>query len=783
MAGKGRALTVALIALTAAGLGSGLGISAARASGPGILAPWYLDQFGGDAADQQRLAQGQLGIVMARSPRPRQLVAWRLLHGLKVGAANTADLALPCCDPPPRPTDPNAPPTGVEAWMAARQAIPNAPSLAGEPRMEREGPNYTFIPTCFPDAFDTAAATLKDRAAVHGATSPEVAAWLATQDAVFRACHDTGVTPPPLAANAPTWLKVDRAYQEAALALYDGRTAEAATRFAAIGRDKTSPWRSSGLYLQARALERGALNQPSPAAFAAARKAIDALAAAPTGTLGQDRVGDMRRILAYRDQPNRLLAELDRQLNQVEPVPEMAVAFRDYANLSDRADPRPDAIDWMNTQATAPGDGIASARTRAQARWSATHDPAWLIAALGLLDPGDPTAGDLIAKADAMTASGPAGLSLRYHTIRLTLSSANPALSRDRLDAILARDDLTVSDRNIFTAQRAQVAKDLPEFARLALRRRLCAEDGCPRDRWDGDDYQPRGVYDGELNKGSVGLGEDARAVIDRLPLRERMALSREAVLPAKLRLDIALTSYARAVALQDNAAIDTLARDLQPLLPQLATDWKAIPATPSGADKRFAEFQILAKIPGLRFDLVDYTRPEGSVAEFQDYWTNWALLPAGQADADARPAPLAAYQQGGTGVEPTAPDERTDLTCLGECGRGAAPLRLPDFAAAAQPRAVAERARLYRPKPSWEFSPPAKPAPPPAGATFVWDEMLTYAQSHPKDPRVPETLYWLVHVGRFGGSHDHSGRRAFKLLHQRYGETSWAKKTPYFYD
>ena len=60
---------------------------------------------------------------------------------------------------------------------------------------------------------------------------------------------------------------------------------------------------------------------------------------------------------------------------------------------------------------------------------------------------------------------------------------------------------------------------------------------------------------------------------------------------------------------------------------------------------------------------------------------------------------------------------------------------------------------------------------------------MLTYLRAHPADPRAPEALYWLVHVGRFGGSHDHSGRRAFELLHARYPKSGWAQRTPYFFD
>ena len=60
---------------------------------------------------------------------------------------------------------------------------------------------------------------------------------------------------------------------------------------------------------------------------------------------------------------------------------------------------------------------------------------------------------------------------------------------------------------------------------------------------------------------------------------------------------------------------------------------------------------------------------------------------------------------------------------------------------------------------------------------------MLSYIGTHPNDTRAPETLYWLIRVGRFSGSHNHSGHRAFDLLHKRYPTSVWAKKSKYFYD
>ena len=86
-------------------------------------------------------------------------------------------------------------------------------------------------------------------------------------------------------------------------------------------------------------------------------------------------------------------------------------------------------------------------------------------------------------------------------------------------------------------------------------------------------------------------------------------------------------------------------------------------------------------------------------------------------------------------------------------------------------------------PFPSDPTGQPVKALAAPPGATYVWDFILDYAAKHPQDPRAPEALHWLIHIGHYGQSHDHSGRRAFMLLKSRYPNSSWAKQNQYFYD
>ena len=744
-----------------------IGLCAGPALGSGDPGPYpvFIDRHGGTPAELTRLYAGRLGVIMANAPDSLLYLDWRLLHGLEVGETAGTALTTPCCGE----TAALGPHEGVYGWLEARALVPGVAASPYYLPTERSGPDYSTVPNCFRDAFDTATGTLRDRAARHGPRSAAVRAWLTTQDAVFDACGNEAAMLPPPMANSPAWLAAYRAYQEAAFALYHRRNDEAAARFAAISRDRASPWQPRGLYLRARALQREALANPGVESFARSREAIARLAAAPAGTYGQGETRKMLRALAYRDRPDELLRELDRELAERAPASDIAISLRDYLLLSGKAAARPEAADWIDTlRGREDGPGLDHARER----WNATKDVAWLLAALSLVRTDEPAAAALTADAARVAPGHVAWLTAQYHLVRLTIAEADPAVTRARLSAILARPFLPLAERNLFAAARAQVATDLADLARFSVREAFC---GGPREYCVDDSWA---AEDGALARRPgtsiwVGLGADARAIIDRLPLRERIALSRSPRLPAELRLDLALTSFARAVQLQDEAAIDGLARDLARLLPQLRRDWRAIPAARRGAAKRFAEYFVMAKLPGLRTDLIaySYTRPRGTVRQFQGRWADWMIVPRGAAARGESPFPGSYhwgywYNAEGGG----------DLTCLAQCGLGAFPLHLPAFVAAVQDRAAAERAAFVT------YDGGDEKADPP-GAVSLWDEALAYARAHPRDARSPETLYWLIHVARWGANHDHLGRRAFRLLHARYPGSVWARRSPYYYD
>jgi hypothetical protein len=155
--------------------------------------------------------------------------------------------------------------------------------------------------------------------------------------------------------------------------------------------------------------------------------------------------------------------------------------------------------------------------------------------------------------------------------------------------------------------------------------------------------------------------------------------------------------------------------------------------------------------VPGAAADLRgSYTRPQGTVADFDGHWPDWLYAPAGAA--------------------PVQPEAITgDIICYSLCGPGAFPVAMPSSVGALAEKAATERGR---------FVPADK-----AKAGSVWEDILSYAKAHPGDPRSPEALYWLVRVSRFGTGHNRSSYRAFTLLHDRYKATQWAKDSKYFYD
>jgi hypothetical protein len=70
-------------------------------------------------------------------------------------------------------------------------------------------------------------------------------------------------------------------------------------------------------------------------------------------------------------------------------------------------------------------------------------------------------------------------------------------------------------------------------------------------------------------------------------------------------------------------------------------------------------------------------------------------------------------------------------------------------------------------------------------GANYLSQQTIAWAKSHPEDPRLPEALGLCVQATRYGYTDDVTtkwSRQAFNLLHSRYPDSPWARKTKYWY-
>ena len=121
------------------------------------------------------------------------------------------------------------------------------------------GQSYQSFVNCLDPAFATAAATLNARKAAHANEAASLTDWVQGQDAVFANCNGSSDEMPADApANAPEWLKQDRAYQQAAAKFYQTDYDGAIARLKTIAADTSSPWHQIARLVEARAMIRRA---------------------------------------------------------------------------------------------------------------------------------------------------------------------------------------------------------------------------------------------------------------------------------------------------------------------------------------------------------------------------------------------------------------------------------------------------------------------------------------------------------------------------------------------
>jgi len=667
----------------------------------------------------------------------------------------------------------------MDVWLQARsQALKekSAPAVRyfqpfGTYVWDRENSGYY---NCLPDSFRTAAETLRERQRQFGESSPFLADWLAAQDQVFANCGDDFLKklghepfiPGEAAGDAPAILHADRAYQIAAAHFYSGEFVESAKRFSSIGDDAQSPWHSIAPYLAGRALLReGTVNSQGTSFqvqdFEKAEAQFHKVLADPSRKEWHQAAERLINFIELRLHPAVREQELAAALRAPDPT-HFEQNLRDFDYLLDRcnldgscsttASRKPVALDdltaWIRTfQRNDP-----EAQVQAVSRWRETRSTPWFVAAITNAHSNTPAVDELLSQARNIAPNSPAFVLANFHRARILVEGGMTQEARTELDSFLKQSalDLPASSLNLFLSLRLFLASDLGEFLRYSVRLPAAVyggggDWGASSTRWQESDY----TRDPEFAKGM--LGEDARVVLQgQVPLRDLIRAAETTTLPDPVRRSIAQAAWVRAILLDNTQATASVTPILKQLSPQLSKDLTQVLATPPGPQRRFVAAITILRFPGLSPDVTNLLPERGELSKMDHYRRNWW---PDQDDPERRARNLG---------------ERDPLRVLYPSGRVDVPGFEPPTGRA---RAAAEWQQLARVS---------------TGPNYLSSVVLTWAKSHPEDPRVPEALHLCVRSSRWGQVDDQTGsfsKAAFEFLHKHYQDNEWTKRTPYWFN
>jgi hypothetical protein len=679
-----------------------------------------------------------------------------------------------------------------------------------EANVERKvpGQDWESFANCLSDAFRNANATLADRRARYGkpgqADSPEIADWIAGQDAVFSNCAGEARMPNPAPVNAPLWLRQDRAYQLAAASFYGQDYEGAAAAFKAIAADKASPWAPLARYLVARACIRKALvpyapfAQPSTPEKAAAQEAqvrewLGKAREQLQGILKDPAMKPLhrqsRRLLDFvmlRVDPTAQADELARRLtaprkggagdpDYFQNVIDLTVIYNSlppYSPWIQRAEakaqagknpPAPliawlDALGWSRPRVVLrdgdePMTQIAADRkAEGLALWRAGQGAPGLVAALAAAEPGDAANEELIKSARAVPASSPAWPSVTFERLRLAAAKEGKQVYAE-LSKLLPEVEKSqpVSTVNAFADLHSGLSPSLEEYLKNATRLPASWGDA------DGGEGEPLPGTTGNSMARTVTLcnvdvyapttrhldEETALVFGQRLPLKLLKQAALSPALPGNVRFEVAHTAWTRALLLDDFETARALTPYLAGCQPAFK-NWLEQLDTAKTQDERH--------VPGLlalmRFTSTNPSVFPGVERDFASYSAmreNWWCKANRPVNGD-----------------PSKPQPMLFTQAIVERSQQPDPPFLTD---ADRAEVTAEIAKLK------EI---------PCASDYFARQTLDWVKVHPEDKHNSELLGFAMRVVRNACRSDATAElnhQLFDTLHRRYPKSEWAQK------
>ncbi len=714
----------------------------------------------------EKFASGDIGVVQPSYARSYLYVAYRYLVGETLNLAEQKALKSLWEDRLDlRSTSNDEEP--AKAWLSARQKVSGAGAVPTiSVYRNREKPNeYESYLNCQKDAFDNAATTLDSRIKQFGAAGPSVSEWLAAQDQVFANCSEGKHIPAEAPSNAEPIVRADRSYQVAAAHFYAGDFDDAKQIFESISRDSSSPWQSLAPYLVARTLIRkaslGAAEGKREALTAAEKQLRRILRDSHETTLraNAERLLNLVRVRLY---PQAKVHELAMSLLEQKQNERLKQNLWDYTILLDgflgdettepkseipqelRAD---DLTDWLITFQSAKPEALS----HSVEMWQTKSSLPWLVASLSKVDADHPKANDLLAAATKIGPDSPAFATAVFYSVRLEMLAGKTDSARSRLDELLRKDRerLNVSSLNLMLAERLSLARDLNDL--LSLVQRMPAGFS-----WndDGREIPAEQSEISEENKALVGKPffdiDGAEVLNGKLPLSLLKQAASSKVLPNHLRRDVAQAAWLRAVLLGDTATADELVPIVKALIPEAGDLLNDYLSRHGPQAKHFSAIYLWLKFPGFEPVVDSGSGRQTALNEQDTYRDNWWCS-----------ASIAYASETGTD------QEKSESPFMGSLRHPPSPPFLTQSERATSTKELAALKALG------------------AAPNYICREVLQWATTNPDDPRIPEALHIAVRTTRYGCTDKESGKwskAAYDQLHKRYPNSTWAKRTPYWF-
>jgi tetratricopeptide (TPR) repeat protein len=712
----------------------------------GIAAPVPVFVTRSIAADPLgQFAKGRIGVIMPTFGLKYLIGAYRLMSGRSYTAQEAEAFFS---EPPPSLDSVIAGPYGYQAWIGARNSVVGIP-MSGEylnPFKSSDRPgSYGGYRNCLDDAFSIASSTLMERAQRWGSESPNFRAWLTAQDQVFHNCSGPNKTIPadPDKDMDPV-LAADREYQIAAAHFYAGDWEEARKWFARVAANPESSWSELAPYLIARVWLREGMVDEKQQALEEADRQFEGVTKNPALAEWHEASIRLRDFTSFRVRSWGLLKDYAAEFSGDRLSPDVASHLESYTYLYQHSSNRTkiaetsDLADWLLAYQGWYGQRL-NGQNYAITKWRETRSPAWLIAALWYSS-DDTAFPELLRAAHEVKPDHPAYDSVAYYGIGAAVRRGRRDEARQWADEAL-RTKLILSSRNRILYERLKLARNWDEFLRAAPR--------MPEPNmadYDGHEGTIPGPPQKWASQGAL-LDIDSRQVLNRfVPLELFRDAAYSPTLARHLQIEFAQAGFARALILGRLPEARAFIGRVVELQPTVASAAREFLSAPDDEASQFAAVLLALRTSGPSGIL-----SSGSSGPSQLQHANYAgSISWGFNDIAWKPE----YVGRPSGLELPldfeflTPQQRTQ--------------------AEQEWKTLADRASC--------------------AATYVEGKALDWARRHPEDARVPEALYLTVRATFFGCREDmgpslgNRSREAYNLLHQRYPNSEWTKKTPYWY-